>query len=146
MSVKTVEETAFESLMDSTAQDEILTKYETMLGKKNAGKLHQFFSPTRIPGALTKKQAMICVRLLPLRKEHTERKLKKKPGLTNILDPRSIESDDILERRLNPDFSLDSLFVTLQLPRELICDGSPISKFKFYLGITKLLYRAVWKD
>ncbi len=146
MSVRTLRETTLEELLDPTEQDEILAEYVEMLGEKNAGKLHQFFSPTRIPRDLTKKQAMICVRLLPLRKDYTDRKLEKKPGLTKMLDPRSLESDDFLNEPCGPGFSLNALLGTLELPRELICNGSPISKLRFYLGITKLIYRAVWKD
>lgn len=130
---------------DGKEQDEIFASYVKKIGKECTGKLHQFFSPKRIPEGLSKIQAMICVRLLPLRKKHTDFNLKKKPGFTNILNPTSLQSSDFSDNYINPNFSLNTLIGTLSLPNELVCDGSSISKMKFYLGITKLLYRAVLK-
>ncbi len=52
---------------DPTEQDEVFDHFKKLLGEEDAGKLHQFFSPTRIPKELSLEHAKVCVALQPIR-------------------------------------------------------------------------------
>ena len=54
-------------------EDANLQDFASLLGKKDALKLHAFFSSHKIPVGLTDEEARICVALYPLREKYVEK-------------------------------------------------------------------------
>lgn len=117
-------------------QDSNFQDFKALLGKKDAWKLHMFFSPTRIPVGLTDEEAKICVALYPLRdayiKRHRPEHPKDEIGRDMTFDR---DSED-------PQFQkwiLESSQPPPSLPRELIYSGKKMTRTRFRKGIYNFL-------
>jgi hypothetical protein len=96
-------------------QDEVFAEYIELIGRKNAEKLYQFFSHTRIPTGLTQTQAMICVNLLGVRQGHLE----------------LLEKGKTMEEKCDPQW--------MTLPQKLVYKETPITEEDFRDGIMEFL-------
>ena len=77
---------------------------------EEAGKLHMFFSPNRVPIGLTDREVIVCINLYPLRKKNRRRSIPPRPGNSYDCEENEIAeaintvmySDNTLPEEFNP--------------------------------------------